>query len=146
MPSARVGAFRARSAGEKSVDISASDLQARAISEAQVRPAIRKWRPDPPQSPMPGFGDNKSALSGLPSQSFASGGGSRFAVMFGQTTAYSALMASHFSSPGSVSALIASTGHSGSQTPQSMHSSGWIDEHILALVEAVHRAHLDTVH
>jgi hypothetical protein len=26
----------------------------------------------------------------------------------------------------SVSALIASYGHSGSQTPQSMHSSGWI--------------------
>ena len=28
--------------------------------------------------------------------------------------------------PGSVSGLIASTGHSGSQTPQSMHSSRWI--------------------
>src|SRR5262249_14198815 len=81
---------------------------------------------DPPQTPLPGFGDNKSALSGLPSQSFASGGGWAFAVMFGQTRAYLALMASHFSSPGSVSALIASTGHSGSQTPQSMHSSGWM--------------------
>jgi hypothetical protein len=44
--------------------------------------------------------------------------------MFGQTRAYSALMPSHFSSPASVSGLIASTGHSGSQTPQSMHSSG----------------------
>src|SRR6516225_7145811 len=31
-----------------------------------------------------------------------------------------------FSSPGSVSGLIASTGHSGTQTPQSMHSSGWM--------------------
>src|SRR5262249_39283330 len=81
---------------------------------------------DPSQSPRPGFDDNKSALSGLPSQSFASDGGSPFAVMFGQTRAYLALMASHFSSPGSVSALIASTGHSGSQTPQSMHSSGWM--------------------
>jgi hypothetical protein len=28
--------------------------------------------------------------------------------------------------PGSVSGLIASIGHSGSHTPQSMHSSGWI--------------------
>jgi hypothetical protein len=60
----------------------------------------------------------------LSSHSFASGGGSRFTVMFGQTRAYSALMPSHFSSPASVSGLIASTGHSGSQTPQSMHSSG----------------------
>ena len=31
-------------------------------------------------------------------------------------------MLSHFSAPGSVSFLIASTGHSGSQTPQSIHS------------------------
>ena len=37
------------------------------------------------QSPLPGFGENNSALSGLPSQSFASGGGSRFTVMFGHT-------------------------------------------------------------
>jgi len=29
-------------------------------------------------------------------------------------------------SPGSVSALMASTGHSGSEGPQSMHSAGWI--------------------
>jgi hypothetical protein len=86
------------------------------------------YRPDisPPQSPVPGFGDNKLALSGLSSHSFASGGGSRFTVMFGQTRAYSALMPSHSSSPASVSGLIASTGHSGSQTPQSMHSSGWM--------------------
>src|SRR5262249_11574112 len=80
----------------------------------------------PPQSPAPGFGDNKLALSGFPSQSFASGGGSCFLVIFGQTRAYSALMVRHFSIKGSVSGLIASTGHSGSQTPQSMHSSGWI--------------------
>src|SRR5258706_13184618 len=79
-----------------------------------------------PQSPVPGFGDNKLALSGLSSHSFASGGGSRFTVMFGQTRAYSALMPSHFSSPASVSGLIASTGHSGSQARQSMHSSGWM--------------------
>jgi hypothetical protein len=45
-----------------------------------------------------------------------------------------------------VSGLIASTGHSGSQTPQSMHFIGVNDEHVLALIEAVHRTHLDTVH
>ena len=82
----------------------------------------------PPQSPVPGLSDNKLALSGLSSHSLASGGGSRFTVMFGQTRAYSALMPSHFSSPASVSGLIASTGHSGSQTPQSMHSSGYLSK------------------
>ena len=99
----------------------------------------------PPQSPVPGLSDNKLALSGLSSHSFASGGGSRFTVMFGQTRAYSALMPSHFSSPASVPGLIASTGHSGSQTPQSMHSSG-DDEHVLALVEAVDGTYLHAVH
>src|SRR6266446_9559860 len=53
-------------------------------------------------------------------------GGAFLTVIFGQIFAYSAFSDSHFSSPGSVSALMASTGHSGSQTPQSMHSSGWI--------------------
>src|SRR4029450_10623305 len=80
----------------------------------------------PHQSPLPGFGENNLALSGLPSQSLASGGGSRFTVMFGHTRAYWVLISSHFSRPGSVSGLIASTGHSGSHTPQAMHSSGWI--------------------
>jgi hypothetical protein len=36
------------------------------------------------QSPLPGFGEKNVALSGLPSHSLASGGGSRFIVMFGQ--------------------------------------------------------------
>ena len=49
-----------------------------------------------------------------------------FLVMLGQTAEYWRLRSSHFSAPGSVSGLIASTGHSGSQTPQSMHSSGWM--------------------
>jgi hypothetical protein len=57
---------------------------------------------------VPGFGDNKLVLSGLPSQSFAYGDGSRFTVMFGQASAYFALMARHSSIPGSVSGLIAS--------------------------------------
>src|SRR5205807_10228818 len=52
------------------------------------------------------------------------GGGAFLTVMFGQIFAYSAFSDSHFSSPGSVSGLIASTGHSGSHTPQSMHWSG----------------------
>ena len=64
--------------------------------------------------------------------------------MFGQIFAYSAFSDTHLSSPGSVSGLIASTGHSGSQTPQSMHSSGWMS--VLALVEAVHGANLHAIH
>src|SRR5207247_10403510 len=43
-------------------------------------------------------------------------------ILFGQIFAHSAFSDSHFSSPGSVSGLIASTGHSGTQTPQSMRS------------------------
>jgi hypothetical protein len=62
----------------------------------------------------------------LPLPVLGLGRSSFLAVMFGQILAYSAFSKSHFSSPGSVSGLIASTGHSGSQTPQSMHSSGWM--------------------
>ena len=78
------------------------------------------------QSPVPGFGEKYCSLSGFPSHSFESAGGSLLTVILGQVLAYSALMPSHFSRFGSVSGLIASTGHSGSHTPQSMHSSGWM--------------------
>src|SRR5262249_4838023 len=80
----------------------------------------------PRQSPAPGFGEKCWSLSGFPSHSLESGGGAFLTVIFGQILAYSAFSDSHFSSPGSLSALMASTGHSGSQTPQSMHSSGWM--------------------
>jgi hypothetical protein len=72
----------------------------------------------PPQSPAPGFSEKYWSLSGFPSHSFQSDGGAFLTVIFGQIFAYSAFSDSHFSSPGSVSGLIASTGHSGSQTPQ----------------------------
>src|SRR6516164_5092536 len=78
------------------------------------------------QFPVPGLGEKYWSLSGFPSHAFQSGGGAFLTVIFGQIFAYSAFNDSHFSSPGSVSALIASTGHSGSQTLQSMHSSGWM--------------------
>src|SRR4030081_3455403 len=78
------------------------------------------------QSPAAGFGEKYWSLSGFPSHSLESGGGAFLTVIFGQIFAYSAFSDSHFSSPGSVSGLIASTGHSGTQTPQSMHSSGWM--------------------
>src|SRR5436305_10727588 len=78
------------------------------------------------QSPKPGFGEKYWNLSAFPSHSFQSGGGAFLTLIFGQIFAYSAFNDSHFSSPGSISALMASTGHSGSQTPQSIHSSGWM--------------------
>src|SRR5271155_3964773 len=80
----------------------------------------------PPQSPAPGFGEKYWSLSDFPSHSLESGGGTFLAVIFGQIFAYSAFNRSHFSTPASVSGSIASTGHSGTQTPQSMHSSGWM--------------------
>src|SRR5882724_9828771 len=79
------------------------------------------------QSPLPGFGEKYfSNLASLPSHSLASSGESFFWVIFGQLLAYSVFTSSHFSRPGSVSGLMASAGHSGSHTPQSMHSSGWM--------------------
>src|SRR5690349_11868663 len=79
------------------------------------------------QSPSPGASEKYfSNLPSTPSNSLASGGGSRFSVMLGQAAAYLALISSHLSNPPSVSGLIASAGHSGSHTPQSMHSSGWM--------------------
>src|SRR5258706_10623367 len=100
----------------------------------------------PPQSPAPGFGEKYWSLSGFPSHSLESGGGAFLIVIFGQIFAYSAFSDSHFSSPGSVSGLIASTGHSGTQTPTIDAFVRVDDEHVLALVEAVHGAHLDAVH
>src|ERR1035437_4914512 len=64
------------------------------------------------------------SLPGAPSHSFASAGGMSFTVMFGHLAEYSRLSFAHSSSAGAVSGLIASAGHSGSHTPQSMHSSG----------------------
>src|SRR6267154_1562721 len=79
------------------------------------------------QSPVPGAGEKYfSNLPSMPSKSLASAGDSFFWVMLGQLLAYSVFTSSHFSRPGSVSGLMASAGHSGSHTPQSMHSSGWM--------------------
>jgi len=80
----------------------------------------------PPQSPAPGFGEKYCSLSGFPSHSLESAGGAFLVVIFGQIFAYFAFSDSHSTSLGSVSGFMASTGHSGTQTPQSIHSSGWI--------------------
>ena len=80
----------------------------------------------PPQSPAPGCGEKYCSLSGFPSHSLESAGGAFLTVIFGQIFAYFAFSDNHSSSPRSVSGCIASTGHSGTQTLQSMHWSGWI--------------------
>src|SRR6185437_16170874 len=74
-----------------------------------------------------GLGLNSfSNLSGTPFHASASSGGGPLRVIFGQAEAYWRFISTHFSAAGSLSGTIASAGHSGSQTPQSMHSSGWI--------------------
>ena len=87
-------------------------------------------------------------MSGLPSHSLASAGGGFFSVITGHFLASSAFSGLNASWPAgsSSSEKIASTGHSGSHSVQSMHSSGIDDQEIRALVEAVDRAHLDAVH
>src|SRR5207247_8461514 len=75
----------------------------------------RQNRPD--QSPVPGFEEKYCSFPSTPSHSLASAGASFLTVILGQVLANSALRLNHFSSAGSVSGLIASTGHSGSQTP-----------------------------
>src|SRR5258705_1010949 len=83
-------------------------------------------------SPLPGSGSKYfSNLPGTSFQASASGGGVPLRVMFGHLTAKSAFSFSHFSAFGSESARIAFGGHSGSQTPQSMHSSGWMTSMLL---------------
>src|SRR5690606_31019676 len=76
------------------------------------------------QSPSPGASEKYfSNLPSTPSHSLASAGASRFSVILGHADAYLELISSHLSRLGSVSGLMASAGHSGSHTPQSMHSS-----------------------
>src|SRR5688572_23557575 len=74
-----------------------------------------------------GFGENSASnLLATPLKSSASAGGGLVSVMFGQIAAYFAFSSIHRSAPSAVPLTIASAGHSGSQTPQSMHSSGWM--------------------
>ena len=108
------------------------------------RPRLRGDR-SPPQSPAPGIGEKYWNLSGFPSHSLESGGGAFLIVIFGQI-AYSAFSDNHFSSPGSVAGLIASTGHSDLTDPAIDAFVRVNDEHVLAFVKAVHGAHVDAVH
>ena len=102
-------------------------------------------RPFPPQSPAPEFGEKYCSLSGFPSHSLESAGGAFLTLIFGQIFAYFAFSDNHSSSPGSVSGFMASTGHSHANT--AVNAFVRVDhEHVLALVETIHRAHLHAVH
>src|ERR1700754_4347319 len=80
------------------------------------------------QSPEPG--SDEKYLSYLPSSplcsSASAGVWSFLRVTLGHCAEKVLLSSSHFSRPLSVSGRIASAGHSGSHTPQSMHSLGLI--------------------
>lgn len=96
------------------------------LADAPVaRPAHSSASPSANQSPSPGSGLKCfSYLPGASTNSSASAGGSRLRVMFGQIAAKRLFNSSQGVASASVSGRIALTGHSGSQTPQSMHSSG----------------------
>ena len=96
------------------------------LADAPVaRPAHSSASPSANQSPSPGSGLKCfSYLPGASTNSSASAGGSRLRVMFGQIAAKRLFNSSQGVASASVSGRIALTGHSGSHTPQSMHSSG----------------------
>ena len=110
-------------------------------------PNFRERQVDNPrQSPAPGFGEKYWRLSGFPSHSLESRGGAFLTVIFGQILAYSAFSDSHFSSPGFAISLY---GIDGAFRFANATVDAFVrmnDEHVLALVEAVHGAHLDAVH
>src|SRR6185437_6612274 len=71
------------------------------------------------------IGAEAGLFPSTPFQASASPGGSSFCAMLGQILLYWALSSSQFGvARASVSGKIALAGYSGSQTPQSMHSSG----------------------
>ena len=99
------------------------------------------------QSPVPDSGEkNFSNLPGTPSKSLPSSGGSFLTVMLAQVLAYWALSSSHFSRPRLGIGL------------DGLRRAFWLthatvdafvrmdDEHIFALVEAVHRTDLHAIH
>jgi hypothetical protein len=65
--------------------------------------------------------------------------------MFGQIAANLAFKTSHFSMPSSVSALMASAGHSGSQTPQIDAFVRLDSENVVPLVETIDGTDLHAV-
>src|SRR5262245_25739477 len=112
-----------------------------------MEPRSRVAVPGPGQSPVPDWGEkNFLNLSGTPSQSLASAEGSFLTVIFAQVFAYLAFNSSHFSSPASVSGLMAS-GRAFRLAYTTVYAFVRMnDEHGLTLVQAIHRASLHAVH
>ena len=85
--------------------------------------------------PLPGLGLKCfSNLFSTPFHWSLSSGGVPILFMFGQDSAYFLFISIHSFEDSSESSVIASAGHSGSQTPQSMHSSKSIIKFIQALL------------
>ena len=87
-----------------------------------------------------------SNLPGTPSNSLASAGGSRLAVMFGHFDAYSALTSQPLLEAGLGVRLDRVDRAFRLADPAVDALVGVDDEHVLALVEAVDRADLDAIH
>ena len=109
-------------------------------------PAPRGSTP-PDYSPLPGFGEKYLAyLSGTSFQASASGGGVPLRVMFGHFVAYSVFSLSH------LSAWAIGIGHDRLGRALRLADAAVDalvrvdDQHVLALVEAVHGADFDAVH
>jgi hypothetical protein len=112
--------------------------EARASRQGRLERPNVQYRLSAPSTP--GFGKNNCNLSGFsPSQSQESDGGGFFIVMLAQTFANSAFSRYHFYR-GSVFGLIASSGHSGTQSivfnsacSWQQHSSAPLRKHLIWL-------------
>ena len=88
------------------------------------------------------------SLSATPSHCLASSGAGFFSLITGHFLASSAFSLRKLCWPSGISSSekMASTGHSGSQSVQSIHSSGSITRKFWTLVEAVDGTDLDAIH
>ena len=90
------------------------------------------------------IGEKYWSLSGFPSHSLESRGGAFLIVIFGQIFAYSAFSDSHFSRLGVGLDRVDRAFRLADPAIDAFVRVD--DEHVFALVEAVHRAHVDAVH
>ena len=100
----------------------------------------------PGQSPAPGFGEKYWSLSGFPSHSLESGGGAFFDRNIWPDSCVFRIQRQPFLKPGFAISL---DGIDGAFRFANATVDAFVrvdDEHVLALVEAVHGAHVDAVH
>src|SRR6266849_4231151 len=100
----------------------------------------------PPQSPAPGFGEKYGSLSGFPSHSLESGGGSFFDRNIWPDFRVFRIERQPFLKP-RLGVRLDRVDRAFRHADPTIDAFVRVDdEHVLALVEAVHGAHLDAVH